>query len=264
MSERHADLQREKSFTPTILKGWRWQEGGLLLHLQAEWRGKRRHARIVVWCVRCPPVRSGRCTAMSPSTARPATQPHHKAPPQQASKPNKPHTKTPQHKKYTTAADTDALYNARALMPPHPPPLGLVAFSSCCPSHVHPMQQHVKATYGPSKSVEKSNHFPTTLHHPHALELAGHRSKSWDCKQNGKEGDFKQNLGLVCAVPPTYGLAGAPPCRPAQSPFRNPTTPHHTPPHHRDTCTPQQASKQRSINKHSKTELSHFTRTTGA
>ncbi len=28
------------------------------------------------------------------------------------------------------------------------------------------------------------------------------------------------------------------------SPSRNPTTPHHTPPHHRDTCTPQQARKQ--------------------
>ena len=31
-------------------------------------------------------------------------------------------------------------------------------------------------------------------------------------------------------MPPTYALAGAPPCRPAPSPFRNPTTPHPTPP----------------------------------
>ena len=31
-------------------------------------------------------------------------------------------------------------------------------------------------------------------------------------------------------MPPTDVLAGAPPCRPAQSPFRNHTTPHPTPP----------------------------------
>ena len=106
--------------------------------------------------------------------------------------------------------------------------------AAASPMFMHPMQQQFKATNGPSKRVIISPH------HPHELEVSGHRSKSWDCEQIGKERDFKQDLRLMCTMPPRYFLVGAPPCRPAPSVPQ----PNHTPPHHRDTCTSQQASKQ--------------------
>ena len=66
-------------------------------------------SKIVVWCVRCPHVRPGRCTAVSPSTV-PVLQPNHTYTAQQAGRqPVKPsrtritrrqHNTTPQRRQY--------------------------------------------------------------------------------------------------------------------------------------------------------------------
>ena len=133
------------------------KRGACCYTCNTEWRGKRRHARIVAWCVRCPPVRPGRCTAMSPSTARPATQLHHKGPPQQASKQASQTNHTPKHRStliHHSRRHRCAVQRPSAHAPP-PPPLGLLAFSSCCPSHVHPMQQQVQSDIWTFKKCRK-------------------------------------------------------------------------------------------------------------
>ena len=123
--KRHTELQREYAFPPTIVMGWTWQEGGLLLHLQAEWRGKRRHARVVVWCVRCPQGTSWkvhrRVAQHSPS--RNPTTPQRPPPTgKQASKPNKPHTKTPQHINTPQPPTPMRCTTPERSCPPTPPP----------------------------------------------------------------------------------------------------------------------------------------------
>ena len=72
-----------------------------------------------------PKVRPGRCTAVSPSTARPATQLHHKGPPQQASKQASQTNHTPKHRstKNTPQPPTPMRCTTpERSCPPTPPP----------------------------------------------------------------------------------------------------------------------------------------------
>ena len=96
----------------------------------------------------------------------------------------------------------------------------------------------------------------------HALVMSSKpTSKREPCKLNKKEKETSSKIVVWCVrCLPTYGLAGAPPRRPAQSPFRNPTTPH-TPPYHRYSyTTPTSAGKQASQAKPSRTRNTRSTK----
>ena len=202
-------------------------------------RKKKLQARSSSGVCDAPHVRTGRGTAVSPSTvpvsqpnhttSHPTTETHIPPPPRQARKQAKP-------SRIKNTCSTKQLYKT-----PTPPccfsDSPAVPWSNCSIT-----QQHIQTDAQTLKKMLLLSPSPPSL--PCLGDVKTNKQEgTLQAKWNGKR-NFKQDRCLVYAMPPTYLLAGAPPCRPAQSPL---TQPHHTSHPTTETHIPpplQQKSKQ--------------------